>query len=142
MRSLFGSRPSWWGPRTATAQNSPSGSAVGYDADRSAERSISRAEISRAEIDAAYNKGRWDEARRHRGSPLFSFLILLVVAAAALIFYLAAQNGSFSNGGAVVDKHLSQASQTVQAPFRRAAGRAGDALEQAGQSLKKDAGGQ
>ncbi|HEY2482037.1 MAG TPA: hypothetical protein VGI30_07565, partial [Caulobacteraceae bacterium] len=40
----------------------------------------------KAELSAAYEKGRRDEARRRprrRGHPLFSFLILLVVAAAA-----------------------------------------------------------
>ncbi|HEY1448804.1 MAG TPA: hypothetical protein VGF33_09725 [Caulobacteraceae bacterium] len=135
MRSVFGSRPSWWGPRTATAQSNSAGRVAGDD------RPVEQA-ISRAEIDAAYNKGRWDEARSHRGSPLFSFLILLVVASAAAMFYLAAQNGSFASGGAAVDNRLSQASQTVQAPFKRAANQAGDALERAGHNLKQDAGDQ
>ena len=65
-----------------------------------------------------------------------------MVAAAAMLFYLAAQNGSFANGGAVVDRNLSQASQTIQAPFKRAAEKAGDTLENAGQNLKQRAGDQ
>jgi hypothetical protein len=100
----------------------------------------------KAELSAAYEKGRQDEARRkpkrRRGHPLFSFLILLVVAAAAALFYLAAQNGSFAGGGAVVDKDLATAQQKAQAPFRRAADRAGDTLENAGQTLKQKAGDQ
>lgn len=99
----------------------------------------------RAELSAAYEKGRKDESRRprrRRGSPLFSFLILIIVAAAAGLVYLAAENGSFASGGAVVDSHLSQASQTVQAPFKRAADKAGNALENAGQKLKQSAGDQ
>jgi hypothetical protein len=72
---------------------------------------------------------------------LLSFVVLIVAAAAVALFYLAAQNGSFSNGGAVVDRNLSTASKTAQAPFRGAAGKAGDALERAGQTLKQQAGG-
>jgi hypothetical protein len=99
----------------------------------------------KAELNAAYEKGRRDEARRRprrRGHPLFGLLILMVVAAAAMLFYLAAQNGSFAGGGAVVDKDLATASQTAQAPIRRAADRAGDTLENAGQTLKQKAGDQ
>lgn len=98
----------------------------------------------KAELNAAYERGRQEEARRkpkrRRGHPLFSFLILIIVAAAALMVYLAAQKGSFANGGAVVDNDLATASQKAQAPFRRAADRAGDTLENAGQTLKQKAG--
>jgi hypothetical protein len=100
----------------------------------------------KAELNAAYERGRLEEARRNprrrRGHPLFSFLILIAVAAAALMFYLAAQKGSFANGGAVVDNDLATASQKAQAPFRRAADRAGDTLQNAGQTLKQKAGDQ
>lgn len=100
----------------------------------------------KTELNAAYEKGRQDEARRkpkrRRGHPIFSFLILLAVAVAAGMIYLAAQNGSFAGGGAVVDKDLATASQTAQAPFRRAADRAGDTLQNAGQVLKQKAGDQ
>jgi hypothetical protein len=133
MRSLFGTRPSWWGPRTANTD----GAGVPAGADRPSEQPIGR-----ADVDAAYNKGRWDEARRRQGHPFFSFLVLLVVAAAGMMVYLAAQGGSFANGGAAVDNRISQASQTVQAPFKRATAKAGDALERAGQNLKQDAGDQ
>ncbi len=75
-------------------------------------------------------------APRRRGFPLFSLIILAVVAFGALMLYLAAQNGSFSEGGAVVDNSLSNA----VAPIKGAEDRAGSALEAAGQHLKRAAG--
>ena len=99
-------------------------------------------QIARADLDAAYRKGRLDEARRRRGSPFLAFIGLIAVAAVTLMVYLAAQNGSFSSGGAVVDNNLSNASQRVQAPFKTAASKAGNALENAGQNLKQRAGDQ
>jgi hypothetical protein len=85
---------------------------------------------------AAYDRGRRDErARRHR-SPLLGFVVLLVALAGGAMIYLAAREGSFSAGGQVMDNALGQASS----PARDAANRAGDALEQAGQSLKNGAG--
>ncbi len=90
----------------------------------------------KADIDEAYDRGRHDERLRHRGSPLLTLLILVAVLAAAAFVYLAVRNGSFSNGGAVVDRSLS----TAQAPIRGAADKAGDALQNAGQTLKQDAG--
>ena len=135
MKSWSEWRSAWSGPKTAPATN---GGQPYPDPQAAADGPTP----GRAELSAAYEKGRKDEMRkprRRRGSPLFSFLILMVVASAAILFYLAAQNGSFANGGAVVDKHLAQASQTVQAPIKRAANQAGDALETAGQKLKQRA---
>lgn len=88
----------------------------------------------------AYVQGRRDERARRRGSPLLTFLLLIVVAIAAVLIYFAIQNGSFSSGGAVVDQKLSNAAETVQAPIRGAADKAGTALQNAGSNLKQDAG--
>jgi hypothetical protein len=134
-------RSAWSGPKTAPAANG----GQAYAHNDGAPTAPAGPTPGRAELGAAYEKGRKDEQRRpkrRRGSSLFSFLILMVVAAAGILFYLAAQNGSFANGGAVVDQHLAQASHTVQAPFKRAANQAGDALETAGQKLKQNAGDQ
>jgi len=98
--------------------------------------------LSRAELDAAYQKGRRDGAKRRRGSPILAFIGLIATAAVALMIYLAVQNGSFSNGGAVVDNDLVNASQRVQAPINNAASKAGNALESAGHNLKQRAGDQ
>ncbi|HEY1414746.1 MAG TPA: hypothetical protein VGF42_02545 [Caulobacteraceae bacterium] len=99
-------------------------------------------QVPRAELLSAYRNGRLDEAKRRHGSPLLAFIGLVACAAVALMVYLAAQNGSFSNGGAVVDHNLANASQRVQAPIKNAESKAGNALENAGQSLKQRAGDQ
>jgi hypothetical protein len=103
---------------------------------------VARPQVARAELDAAYQRGRREGAKRRRGSPLVATIGLIAVAAVALFVYLAVQNGSFSSGGAVVDQNLSNASQRVQAPLKNAASTAGDALENAGQNLKQRAGDQ
>lgn len=74
--------------------------------------------------------------QRRGGFSLFSLIVLLLVIFGGVMIYLAAQNGSFSNGGAVVDHSISNAG----APIRNAEDRAGMALESAGRHLKRDAG--
>lgn len=73
---------------------------------------------------------------RRRGGFVVSLIVLAVVVFGCVMLYLAAQNGSFSRGGAVVDQSISQAG----APIRNAEDRAGGALESAGRHLKRDAG--
>jgi hypothetical protein len=92
---------------------------------------------SRAQVRDAYRQGRADaRPRRRRGVPLLGFLVLLVVVFGSIMLYLAAENGSFSRGGAVIDRGVSQATQ----PVRRAEDRTGQALQNAGEHLQKDAG--
>ncbi len=95
---------------------------------------------TKGDLDAAYRRGRQDEHRRRRGSPLLTLIGVLAVAAVALFVYLAIQTGSASNGGALVDQKIANASETVTAPVKNAESRAGAALENAGQSLKQKAG--
>ena len=122
MNTWFNSRR--WGRRPAAAPGQPLQATI----------------VAKSDLDAAYRRGRRDEAKRHRGSPFLAFLGLIAVAAIALVIYLAVQTGSFTNGGAVVDSNLQNASQTVQAPVKRAEDKAGAALENAGQNLKQSAG--
>jgi len=85
----------------------------------------------------AYERGRRDErARRRRGSPLLGLVVLTIAAMGGAFVYLAASQGSFSRGGEVVDRALGH----VADPLKPAADRAGDALENAGRSLKKATG--
>jgi len=86
---------------------------------------------------ALYERGRRDERARRRGSPLLGFVMLLIAVVGGAMVYLAAREGSFTNGGKVVDHALSEASQ----PARAAAHNAGDALENAGRSLKQSSDG-
>jgi hypothetical protein len=95
--------------------------------------------LTKADLDAAYDRGRLD-GRRRRGSPLVGFLTLLLVVVGAGILYLAVRNGSFGKGGEVVDRNVSAAAEKVQAPLRGAADRAGTALQNAGESIKDRAG--
>ena len=91
---------------------------------------------ARADLEAAYRRGRRDGKRRGR-HPILAFIGFVAAAATALVIYLAAQTGSFAGGGAVVDQHLANAAQRAQSPFRNAAQNVGNALETAGQSLKQ-----
>jgi hypothetical protein len=91
----------------------------------------------------AYDRGRRDERARRprrRGSPLLTLLVLLVAGAGAFVLYLAIQQGGFANGGKVVDQNLANTTGTVTQATRSAADRAGDALENAGQTIKQKAG--
>ena len=88
---------------------------------------------SRAEIQAAYERGR---AQRRGVSPLLSLVMLIAVVVAGALIYLAVRNGSFSNGGAVVDNGLDKVAQTVDAPIKNAAENTGAALQKAGDKLK------
>jgi hypothetical protein len=92
----------------------------------------------------AYDRGRRDEraARRPRrhGSPFLTLIGLLAVAAVACVIYLAYQQGGFANGGRVVDQSLSNTTASATQATRNVADRTGDALQNAGQTLKQKAG--
>ena len=93
-------------------------------------------------LQQAYDRGRRDERARRprRGSPLLTFLVVLVAAAGAFEIYLAVQQGGFANGGRVVDQNLANTTASATQATRNAADRAGDALENAGQTIKQKAG--
>jgi len=107
------------------------------DAPVTAPRTIAGAPAAtRAELDAAYERGR-ARRRRPRGvSPLFTLVVLIALVVAGALIYLAVQQGSFSGGGAVVDQKLDQVAKTVDAPIKNAAIRTGSALQNAGERMK------
>ena len=131
----------WFGRRTVTVDGVDSPDQLeAYkdgrrDERRRAEREVGVATVNKADVDSAYDRGRRDERLRHRGSPLLTLLVLVAVLIGAGLIFLAIRNGSFSQGGAVVDQSLSSA----QAPLRGAAHRAGEVLQNAGQDLKQGA---
>ncbi|HEY2709190.1 MAG TPA: hypothetical protein VGI95_14145 [Caulobacteraceae bacterium] len=87
----------------------------------------------------AYERGRRDERARHprpRSHPVLGTVLVLAAAAGAFVIYLGVQQGSFANGGSMVDQHIQNAAQGAQQAGRNAVDKAGDALENAGQNLK------
>jgi len=96
-----------------------------------------------AAIRQAYDRGRRDERARRpsrRGPPFVGLIVLLVAAAGALIFYLAYQQGGFANGGRVVDQSIANTTQSATQATRNVVNKAGDALQNAGQTIKQKAG--
>jgi len=92
----------------------------------------------------AYERGRRDERAqrvpRRRGSPVMTTMLVLAAAAGAFIVYLGVSQGSFGRGGQAIDQNIDNATATAAGALHNAADRAGDALENAGQSLKHTAG--
>jgi hypothetical protein len=82
-------------------------------------------------------QGRLDERRRHRSHPLLKLAVALVAVAGAAVVALAAHEGSFSRGGAVVDHNLAAAAETAQVSSAKAVAQAGQAVKDAGTSLEK-----
>lgn len=87
----------------------------------------------RGAITEAYDRGRREERLRRRGSPLLGFITLVLVIIALAVLILAIRAGSFAGAGAQIDTLL-------QSPVHNAADRAGNALQNAGRSLKDNAG--
>ena len=91
----------------------------------------------RLELREAYRRGRRDEHRRHRRSPLITGGLLVIGAIGAVVLYFAAQQGSFARGGQVVDAQLTHATtQVIPTVVNDAADRTGTALQSAGVRLK------
>ena len=134
-RTRFGQRP------VGAPALAPSDPVQAYRAGRVDERRTlaqdgTAPHADRAELDAAYERGRRDGRHSRRGSPLLAAIVLVVAVFGGLTLYLAARDGGFAAAGAAVDHTLSGA----KAPFTRAADKTGDALQTAGQDLKQRAG--
>jgi hypothetical protein len=82
-------------------------------------------------------QGRQDERRRHRSHPLLKLAVVMIAVAGAAVVALAAHEGSFSRGGAVVDHNLAAAAETAQVSSAQAVAQAGQAVKDAGTSLEK-----
>ena len=81
-------------------------------------------------------QGHIEERRKHRGHPLIKLAVFAVALAGAAVVALAAREGSFSRGGAVVDQNLTTAAQTAQIKSAQAVAQAGQAVKDAGTSLE------
>ena len=95
--------------------------------------------VLRAEMRDAYDKGRRDERKRHRSSPLLNLGLLAVAAVGAMMLFYAAREGSFSGAGSVVDTKLSHAAAVAPSAINNAATQTGAALQDTGERLKNKA---
>jgi hypothetical protein len=75
---------------------------------------VRRVGPSEADVEAAYDKGRRDERRRHHSHPILTLVVAVIALVGGTMIYLAAREGSFAQGGKVMDHQLAQASQNAQ----------------------------
>lgn len=81
------------------------------------------------ELRDAYERGRKDEAGRHKRNWLTTILTWLLALVGVVVLALAALNGSFQRGGAVIDQQLSIAADRAEPAVREAAADAGEAIQ-------------
>ena len=79
----------------------------------------------------AYDRGRADEAVRHKRNWLLTIVTTLLALAGLIMLILAALNGSFARGGAVVDQQLSIAADNAEPAARNAASQVADEIRDA-----------
>lgn len=93
----------------------------------------------------AYKDGRRDQhaadkadqkARRRGGFGLISVLVVLIAAVGVMWLVLAAREGSFAAGGAVVDRKVAEATQPARTAANQAMDRTGAAVQSAGQAIE------
>ena len=79
---------------------------------------------------------RADKPRRRRGFGLVSLVVVLVAALGAVWVVLAAREGSFAAGGAVVDRKIAQVTQPARVAADQAVDRTGAVVQNAGQVIE------
>jgi len=115
-----------WGIRESTAPNTSA--AHGLIADP--------ADL-KAELQAAYLRGRRDQRLRRRSSPMIVASLVAIAAVGAVILFYAAREGSFARGGQVVDAKLSHATGVlVPDAVDTAVSATGAAMQNAGERIK------
>lgn len=107
------------------------------NADAPAGEIVADAAVLHAELREAYRRGRRDEHRRRRRSPLLTGSLIAIAAVGAAVLYFAVQQGSFAGGGQIVDAQLNHATtQVIPEAINAATDRTGAALQSAGTRLK------
>jgi hypothetical protein len=92
--------------------------------------------VDKADLRAAYERGRRDERAGRKRHPLLMALTFAAAAVGAALLALAAVQGSFSSAGGVVDQQLTTAADRAGPAVRHAADNAGQTLHDAAQSAK------
>jgi hypothetical protein len=81
-----------------------------------------------ADLKAAYDRGRRDEKARHRRSPLLALGLLAAALIGGTSLGLAAYKGSFSEGGAMMDRGVSTAAREAVPTLKKGAAAVQDQL--------------
>ncbi len=76
---------------------------------------------SDAELRAAYERGRKEERSRHRRSPVLVLGLVAVALIGGTSLVLAAREGSFREGGALIDAGVSTAAREAVPTIRKGA---------------------
>lgn len=76
---------------------------------------------SDAELKAAYERGRREEKARHRRSPLIAMGLVAAALIGGTSLVLAAYKGSFSEGGALMDRGVSTAAREAVPTLKKGA---------------------
>lgn len=94
------------------------------------------ASTRQAYADGRRDQHRADRARRRRGFGLAGLLVVVIAAVGVLWLVLAAREGSFAAGGAVVDQKLAEVTNPARVAANQAVDRTGAAVQNAGQTLE------
>lgn len=86
--------------------------------------------VGEADLKAAYERGRIDEKKRHRRSPVLAIALVAVALVGGASLVLAAKEGSFRDGGAVMDSGARVAVREAVPTLKKG-------VDEAGQGLKK-----
>lgn len=81
-----------------------------------------------AELRAAYDRGRRDEKARHKRSPVLALGLVVAALVGGTSLVLAAVEGSFSEGGALMDRGVSTATREAVPTLRKGAAAVQDQL--------------
>jgi hypothetical protein len=96
--------------------------------------------LDKADLRAAYERGRTDERATRKRHPFLMTLTFVLALVGAVLLALAAANGSFMRGGDVVDDQLNIAADRAAPAVSQAATEAGDNLRDAGQTARERTG--
>jgi hypothetical protein len=92
--------------------------------------------LDKADLRAAYERGRRDERAARKRHPLLMTITVAMAVVGLVLLVLAAANGSFGRAGGLVDQKLNVAADRAEPAVREAASNAGQTLHDAGQSVK------
>lgn len=92
--------------------------------------------VDKADLRAAYERGRQDERAARKRHPVFMTFLFVAAIVGVIVLGLAAWNGSFGTAGGVVDQNLQTAAERAEPAVRGAASDASQTVRDAAQSAR------